>query len=104
VDVVRPDGSLVEVTVDEQGQLLGFDEERALGDSPAPDELTGPTRARAVRVALAAAGPGKALSTERERGGGIEIAVRRADGTQVEVGLDHGLRILEIEREDPADE
>jgi hypothetical protein len=104
VDVVRRDGSLVEVTVGQQGQLLGFDEERAAGDRPPPDELTGPIRARAVRVALAAAGPGRVLSTERERGGGIEIAVRRADRTQVEVGLDPRLRILEIEREEPADE
>src|SRR5687767_631003 len=32
VDVVRSDGSLVEVTVGQQGELLGFDEERAAGD------------------------------------------------------------------------
>jgi hypothetical protein len=104
VDVARPDGSVVEVTVGRRGELLGFDEERGRGGGPAPDELRGPLRARAIRVALAAAGPGTVLSTERERGGGIEIGLRRADGTQVEVELDRRLRIREIEREDPGDE
>ncbi|HZC13557.1 MAG TPA: hypothetical protein VE270_06005 [Thermoleophilaceae bacterium] len=104
VDVVRPNGSLVEVTVGGRGELLGFDEERGPGGSRAPDELTGPSRARAARAALAATGPGRVLSAEWEQGGGIEVAVRRADGTQVEVGLDQRLRVREIEREDPADE
>jgi hypothetical protein len=44
------------------------------------------------------------LSAEWEQGGGIEVAVRRRNGTQVEVGLDRRFRIREIEREDPADE
>jgi len=104
VDVVRPNGSLVEVTVGGRGELLGFDEERGPGGSRAPDELTGPTRARAVRVALAATGRGRVLSAEWEQGGGIEVAVRRVNGTQVEVSLDRRFRIREIEREDPADE
>jgi hypothetical protein len=104
VDVVRPNGSLVEVTVSESGELLGFDEERGRGGSPAPDELTGRLRARAVRAALAATGPGRVLSAEWEHGGGIEVAVRRADGSQVEAALDRRLRLRELEREDPADE
>jgi hypothetical protein len=104
VDVVRPNGSLVEVTVGGRGELLGFDEERGPGGSRAPDELTGPARARAARVALAATRRGRVLSAEWEQGGGIEVAVRRRNGTQVEVGLDRRFRIREIEREDPADE
>jgi hypothetical protein len=104
VDVVRPNGSLVEVTVGQRGELLGLDEERGPGGTPAPDELTGPLRARAVRAALAATGPGRVLSAEWESGGGIEIAVRRADGTQVEAALDDRLRLRELEDEDPADE
>jgi hypothetical protein len=104
VDVVRPNGSLVEVTLGEGGELLGFDEERGRGGGPAPDELTGRLRARAARAALAAAGPGQVLSAEWEHGGGIEVAVRRADGTQVEAAFDHRLRLRELEREDPADE
>jgi hypothetical protein len=104
VDVVRPNGSLVEVTVGGRGELVGFDEERGPCGSRAPDELNGPGRARAVRAALAATGPGRVLSAEWEQGGGIEVAVRRRSGTQLEVGLDRRLRIRETEREDPADE
>jgi hypothetical protein len=104
VDVARPNGSLVEVTVGQGGELLGFDEERGRAGGRAPDELTGSLRTRAVRAALAAAGPGRVLSAEWEQGGGIEVAVRRADGTQVEAGLDRRLQLQELEREDPADE
>jgi hypothetical protein len=104
VDVARPNGSLVEVTLGKRGELLGFDEERGAGGGPAPDELTGRARARAVRAALAATAAGRVLSAEWEQGGGIEVAVRRANRTQVEVGLDRRLRVREIEREDPADE
>jgi hypothetical protein len=104
VDVTRPDGSLVEVTVGKNGELIGFDEERGPGGGPAPDELRGMDRARAVRAALAAVGPGRVLGTERDHGGGAEIDVRRSDGTQVEIELDHRLRIREVEPEHPADE
>jgi hypothetical protein len=104
VDVARPDGSLVEVTVGRSGELLGFDEERGPGGRPAPDEMSGAARGRAVRAALAAAGPGQVLSAEREAGGHIEVGIRRPDNTQLEVGLDRRLRVIEIEREDPADE
>ncbi len=106
VDVVRPDGSLVEVTVGRGRELLGFDEERGPRGGPAPDDLRGARPARAVRAALAASGPGRVLDVERESesGGGIEIGVRRPDGTKVEVGLDIDLRVVAVEREDPADE
>jgi hypothetical protein len=104
VDVARPDGSLVEVTVGTRGELLGFDEERGPGGGPAPDELRGLARVHAVRAALAATGPGRVLGAERERGGHIEVRLRRADGAYVEVGLDRRLRIREIEAEDPGDE
>jgi hypothetical protein len=104
VDVVRPDGSVVEVTVGRARELLGFDEERGPAGGPAPDELTGPIRDRAVRAALAASGSGRALGAEWEPGGVIEVGVRLPGGTQLEVDLDHRLRVLEVEREDPADE
>jgi hypothetical protein len=104
VDVVRPDGSVVEVTVGNGRELLGFDEERGPGGGLAPDELTGAVRDRAVRSALGASGPGRALGAEWEPGGVIEVGVRLPGGTQLEVDLDHRLRVLEVEREDPADE
>jgi hypothetical protein len=104
VDVTRPDGSLVEVTVGSGGELIGFDEERGPGGRPAPDELRGRARAQAVRAALSVAGPGRVLTAEREHGGGAEVDVRRSDGTQLEVEVDRRLRIREAERDDPADE
>ena len=104
VDVVRPDGSVVEVTVGKARELLGFDEERGPAGGLAPDELTGPIRDRAVRAALAASGPGRAVGAEWEPGGVIEVGVRLPGGTQREVDLDQRLRVLEVEREDPADE
>jgi hypothetical protein len=104
VDVTRPDGSLVEVTVGSEGELLGFDEERGPGGRPAPDELRGRAGAQAVQTALSVAGPGRVLSAEREHSGGAEVDVRRSDGTRLEVELDRRLRIREVEREDPADE
>jgi hypothetical protein len=34
----------------------------------------------------------------------VEVGVRRPDGTQVEVGLDRRMGVLEVEREDIGDE
>jgi hypothetical protein len=78
VDIARPNGSLVEVTVGKSRELVAFDEERGRGGGPAPDELRGPTRARAVHAARAAVGPGRVVSAERESGGGIEVGSRWA--------------------------
>jgi hypothetical protein len=103
-DVARPNGSLVEVTLGRGLELLGFDEERSRGGGPAPDELRGPSRARAVQAALPFSGPGRVIGVERERGGAVEVGVRRPDGTQVEVGLDRRLRMLDVERENLDDE
>jgi hypothetical protein len=52
----------------------------------------------------APSGPGRVIGAERERGGAVEVGVRRPDGTQVEVGLDRRLRVLEVEHEDLDDE
>jgi hypothetical protein len=103
-DVARPDGSLVEVTLGRRLELLGFDEERGRGGGPAPDEVRGRNRARAVRAALAFSGHGRVIGVEREGGGAVEVGIRRPDGTQLEVGLDHRMRPLEVEREDLRDE
>jgi hypothetical protein len=104
VDVLRPNGSLVEVTLGKRRQLVGLDEERGPGRSPAPDELTGASRERAAQAALAITGPGAVLSVEREPDGTVEVGIRRRAGERVEVGLDRRLRLLELEREDPRDE
>jgi hypothetical protein len=107
VDVVRPDGSLVEVTIGDQLELQALDEELGPGRRPAHDEVTGPVRERAVRAALAATGPGRVLSVERDSSRELEVTevnVRHADGVDVEVGLDSGLRVVEVESQDPGDE
>ncbi|MGH3993962.1 MAG: hypothetical protein ACRDSN_16075 [Pseudonocardiaceae bacterium] len=103
VDVIRPDGSVVEVTLGGERQLRSLDEERGPDRSPAPDELAGAARERAARAALEVAGPGTVQSVERESGGLIEVGIRR-DGDRVEVALDRRLRVLEVEQEDPDDE
>jgi hypothetical protein len=104
VDVLRPNGSLVEVTLGNRRQLIGLDEERGPGRGPAPDELAGASRERAAQAALAITGPGVVLSVEREPGGTIEAGIRRRGGDRVEVGLDRRLQLLEFEPEDRRDE
>jgi len=106
VDVVRPNGSLVELTIGDQLELLDLDEEYGPGRRPAHDEASGRLRERAVRVALAASGPGRVLSVEREsprEQEATEVNIRQADG-DVEVGLDSELRVVEVESQHPGDE
>jgi hypothetical protein len=104
VDVVRPDGSLVEVTIGHALEARGFDEERGAGGGLAHDEVRGSLRDRARRAALAATGPGHVLSVEREGVDEIEVGVRTSDGERLEVELNRGLGVVEVEPEDPRDE
>lgn len=102
--MTRPDGSLVEVTLGEERQLLGLDEESGPAGTSAPDELAKAPRARAEQTALTVTEPGTVLSVERESGRVIEVGIRRNSGDRVEVLLDHRLRVLELEPEHPGDE
>jgi Peptidase propeptide and YPEB domain len=104
VDVLRPDGSLVEVTLDHELTFRKFDEELGPGGSLAPDEVRGPLRRRAVLAAFAVTGRGRVTTVEHDPGGEIEVGVRQRDGSQVEVELDSKLRVGEVEPEDPEDE
>jgi hypothetical protein len=107
VDVVRPNGSLVEVTIGDRLELQELDEELGPGRRPAHDEVTGPVRERAIRAVLAATGPGRMLSVERDSSRElevIEVNIRHADRVDIEVGLDSGLRVVEVESQDPSDE
>lgn len=104
IDVVRADGSLVEVTIGDRMELLGLDEELGPGGGRAADEVTGSLRARAVRAALAVVPGGRAVGVERERDGELEVAIRRSSEARVEVGLDQRLRVIEVEPERPGDE
>jgi hypothetical protein len=104
VDVLRPDGSLVEVTLGDEEELLGLDEEVGPNGAASPDELSGPRRARAAGAALSSVGPGVVLGVERDPEGELEVDVRRADGVALELGLDRRLRVTEVHREDLGDE
>jgi hypothetical protein len=104
VDVIRPDGSMVEVTIGTAREMLGFDEERGAAGLPASDEVHGPRRAAAIEVALGVTGTGKALSVERDGPREIEVKMLTRDDLHVEVELDASLDVTEVEVEDPEDE
>jgi hypothetical protein len=67
----------------------------AAADGDSDQELTGSTRDRAVRAALAATGGGTVLETEAgDDGAAYGVEVRLPDGRQVEVNLDAGFRVV----------
>ena len=104
VDVVRPDGSMVQVSLGDDLKLRGLDEELGPAGTLAEDELRGPARARAVRAAFRETGIGKVVSVERDQGGEIEVRVRPGGGRQIEVELDRNYRVLELDDESLGDE
>lgn len=103
VDVVRPNGSMVQVSIGDDLDLRGLDEELGPAGTLAPDELRGRSRARAVQAAFAETRPGEVTSVERDSSGEIEVCIRMRTGSQVEVELDQALRVVEVGREDPCD-
>jgi hypothetical protein len=104
VDVVRADGSMVQVSLGDDLGLRGFDEELGPGGTLASDELRGRRRARAVQAAFAETVPGQVTSVERHSSSGeIEVCIRTGTGRQVEVELDQALRVAEVDRKDPCD-
>jgi hypothetical protein len=102
VDVVRPDGSVVQVSLGDDLELLGLDEEAGPAGTLAPDELRGKGRARAVQAAFAETRAGQVTSVERSSGE-IEVCIRMPMGHQVEVELDHMLRVVKVDSGDPCD-
>lgn len=104
VDVVLPNGSLVEVTFDHALKLRDLDEEIGPGGTRADDELEGEERRRAIRAAFEVTGSGRVTSVERDSPNEIEVNVRFGNGVQVEVELDREFRVGEVEDEDPGDE
>ncbi len=104
VDIVRDDGSMVQVRLGPKLELRGFDEELGPGGVPAHDELEGKARARAIRIAFEEVGPGRVVSVERDPSRQIEVGVRRPDETQVEVELNQMFEVVEVAQEDPRDE
>jgi hypothetical protein len=103
VDVRRPDGSMVQVTMSDELELRDFDEEFGPAGTPAPDELTGAARARAIEAAFFHVGPGRVVGVERDPTGEIEVGIRMG-GDQIEVRLDERFRVIEVHPEDRGDE
>ena len=104
VDVIRPNGSMVQVTLGEDLELRDVDEEFGPAGTPAHDELTGARRARAVKAAFAKVGPGQVVGVERDSNREIEVGIRKRRGHQVEVELNGRYEVIEVETEDPRDE
>jgi hypothetical protein len=104
VDVVRPDGSMVQVSLGENLELEGLDEEYGPAGTFAEDEATGRLRERAVLAAFEEVGTGEVVGVEREPAGHLEVGVLLRGGRQVEVELDSRFRVVEVQEEDPRDE
>jgi hypothetical protein len=104
VDVVRPDGSMVQVSLGDDLRLRGLDEELGPAGTLADDELRGAARARAVRAAFTETGIGEVVSVERDADQGIEVRVQTETGRQLEVELDRKLRVVEVDDEALGDE
>jgi hypothetical protein len=103
VDVVRDDGSMVQVNLSEDLKLRSLDEELGPGGTLADDELRGESRIRAVQAAFAETGPGEVTSVERDSRRRIKVRLRK-DGEHVGIVLDGSLRLVAIDDEDPDDE
>jgi hypothetical protein len=104
VDVVRDDGSMVQVNLGDDLELRSLDEELGPGGTLADDELRGANRVRAVEAAFDETGPGQVISVERDSRRRIKVRVRKGDGDHVGVVLDDSLRLVGIDDEDPRDE
>jgi hypothetical protein len=104
VDVVRGDGSMVQVNLGEDLELHSLDEELGPGGTLASDELRGARRVQAVEAAFAEIGRGKVVSVERDSGRRIKVRVLKADGDHVGVVLDDSMQLVAVDDEDPDDE
>jgi hypothetical protein len=103
VDVARPDGSLVQVTLGDSLELRGFDEEFGPGHTPGPDELRGADRARAIEAAHRHVGPGRVVGVEQETSREIDVDMRMGKD-RIEVQLNSRFRVTQVKPEDPNDE
>ncbi len=104
VDVIRADGSLVQVNLGEDLKLRSIDEELGPGGTLADDELKGRARVRAVEAAFAETGPGQVISVERDSQRRLKVRVQTGEGDQLGVVLDGSLRVVRVDDEDPRDE
>jgi len=98
VEVRRPDGTEVDVTVDRDLKVLRQDTDVRRDDDDADERPLGSSeRASAARAALAAVGGGTVTDVEADGDGAeaYEVEVRTSDGTEWDVDLDARFRVLE---------
>lgn len=95
VDVMRPDGSKVEVKLDRSFQVSAI-ESQGRDDDSELTALSAEDRDKAGNAALARVGQGTVSEVEREDEGGsaFEVEVRLNDGSQVEVQLGSDFQVL----------
>jgi uncharacterized membrane protein YkoI len=75
------------------------DGSRGTGESDA--SLTGDTAAKASDAGLAATGGGTVLAVESDDGSaGYEVEIRKADGSEAEVELDHDFKVVQRAEDD----
>jgi hypothetical protein len=104
VDVRREDGSVVEVNLGPDLQLIELDEELGPGGTPADDEVQGAKRAKAIAVVHAHGVRGEVRSVEQEPDGSMEVDVVQPDRTVLEVDLDARMRVQGTATEQFGDE
>jgi hypothetical protein len=104
VDVVRDDGSMVQVNLDDDLELRSLDEELGPGGTLAEDELRGAKRVRAVEAAFEETGPGEVVSVERDSARRVKVRVLKPNGEHIGVVLDDSMRVVAVDDEDPDDE
>ena len=97
VDVVRRNGSMVQVTLGNDLRLRGLDEESGPAGTLAHDELTGPARDRAVQAAFAEVGTGQVIEVEREARREIGVRIQEPGGREVEVQLNGRFQVTGVE-------
>ncbi len=105
VDMRRANGSVVEVTLGRALELRELDEELGPAGTFSHDQVAGLLRGRAIAAARPVAGAaGPVRSVERENDGRIEVDFVAPGQDIVEVELDSGLRVIDVDDEDIGDE
>jgi len=100
VEVRKPDGTEVDVSLDKDLKVVGRELDDRDDDSDGPDlddrVLSGTERSSAEKAALAAAGGGIATEVKAsdDLGEAYEVEVHKADGTEVDVTLDKSFKVV----------
>ena len=102
VEVTKPDGSQVDVRLNDQFKVVVAEPDpEDAGDEQGDDgaALTGATLDRASKAALTKTGGGTVTGAERdtENGATYEVEVTKADGSQVDVRLDDQFKVVAVE-------